>query len=202
MARPRKFDEDEALQKMVQVFWRHGFDATTIRMLEETTGIGVRGIANAFGDKEEIFLKVLGAYTQMAHGVINRVFNRPSLSAANMMFNRLARATDDPDDVNNCGCLMVNTVFELGRASPKVREAVEAYRLMWRDTFRAAIAADGVNKPDERAEFLLGLLWGGLSQVRLMGSTTAAAPMAQVAVETIDAWRRQGSRQSVQPNGF
>ena len=42
MARPRNFDETEALQKMVQVFWRHGYDATTTRMLEEATGIGVR----------------------------------------------------------------------------------------------------------------------------------------------------------------
>lgn len=189
MPRPRKFDETEALQKMVMVFWRNGFDATTTRMLEEATGIGVRGIANAFGDKEEIFLKVLAVYTEMARGVINQVFAPPRLEAAQMMFQGLAQATDDPEDVTNCGCLMVNTVFELGRASPKVREAVEDYRAMWREAFHAASVADGVSDPDSRAEFLLGLLWGALSQVRLMGSTTAAAPMAKVAVETIESWK-------------
>jgi len=191
MARPRKFDENEALQKMLRVFWRHGFDATTTRMLEDATGIGVRGIANAFGDKEEIFLKVLGAYTEIARGVVAQVFDPPRLEAAQMMFQSLAQATDDPDDVTNCGCLMVNTVFELGRASPRVRDAVEAYRSMWREAFRKAAIADRVSDPDARAEFLLGLLWGALSQIRLMGSTTAAAPMAQIAVETIEGWKRQ-----------
>jgi len=176
---------------MVQVFWRHGFDATTTRMLEEATGIGVRGIANAFGDKEEIFLKVLAVYTEMARGLIAEVFNPPCLEAAQMMFQGLAQETTDPEDVTNCGCLMVNTVFELGRASQKVRDVVEAYRTMWREAFHAAAVADGVDDADARAEFLLGLLWGALSQVRLMGSTTAAAPMAQIAVETIDTWKRK-----------
>lgn len=193
MARPRKFDEQEALQKMVQVFWRHGYDATTTRMLEEATGIGVRGIANAFGDKEDIFLKVLGVYTEMARGVIEQVFTPPRLEATQMMFQGLAQETNDPDDVTNCGCLMVNTVFELGRASPRVRAAVEAYRTMWRDAFHTALVADGVAAPEERAEFLLGLLWGALSQVRLMGATTAAAPMAKIAIETMETWKRESA---------
>ncbi len=189
MARPRNFDEDDALRKMVQVFWRHGFDATTTRMLEEATGIGVRGIANVFGDKEDIFLKVLNVYTEMARGMIAQVFDPPRLEAAQMMFQGLARETDDPEDVTNCGCLMVNTVFELGRASPRIRAAVEEYREMWRETFRAATEADGVSDPEARAEYLLGILWGALSQIRLMGSTTAAAPMARIAVETIEGWK-------------
>ncbi|WP_299971706.1 TetR/AcrR family transcriptional regulator [uncultured Roseobacter sp.] len=189
MARPRNFDEDEALQKMVQVFWRHGYDATTTRMLEEATGIGVRGIANVFGDKEDIFLRVLATYSEMARGVIGQVFDPPRLEAAQMMFQGLAQPTENEEDVTNCGCLMVNTVFELGRASPKIREAVEAYRTMWFDAFHAAAEADGVSDPRGKAEFLLGLLWGALSQIRLMGSTIAAAPMAQVAVETIDGWK-------------
>ncbi|MEM1362567.1 MAG: TetR/AcrR family transcriptional regulator [Pseudomonadota bacterium] len=193
MARPRKFDEQEALQKMVQVFWRHGYDATTTRMLEEATGIGVRGIANTFGDKEDIFLRVLGVYTEMARGVIEQVFAPPRLEAAQMMFQGLAQVATDPDDITNCGCLMVNTVFELGRASVRVREAVEAYRAMWREAFYMAAIADGVAEPEERAEFLLGLLWGALSQVRLMGATTAAAPMAKIAVETIETWKRDSA---------
>ncbi|MEM7488667.1 MAG: TetR/AcrR family transcriptional regulator [Pseudomonadota bacterium] len=190
MARPRNFDEAEALRQMVQVFWRHGYDATTMRMLEEATGIGVRGIANVFGDKEAIFLRVLSGYTEMARGVIGQVLEPPSLDGVEMLFGGLTRPTDDPDDVTNCGCLMVNTVFELGRASPPVRDAVEAYRLMWRDAFAACCAAERVADPQARGEYLLGLLWGALSQIRLGGTTLAAAPMATIAVETVRGWRR------------
>ena len=189
MGRPRNFDEAEALQGIMQVFWRYGFSATSTKMLEEATGIGVRGMANVFGDKEAIFLKALEAYHQMAAGLIAQIFAPPSLDAAIMLFTSLKTETDTPEDMANCGCLMVNTVFELGRTSDKIRKKVEVYRQMWRETFLQAAKNDGVTKPEERAEFLITLLWGALSQIRLSGSTTAAAPMADVAVETIKSWK-------------
>ncbi|WP_308916484.1 TetR/AcrR family transcriptional regulator [Jannaschia sp. LMIT008] len=191
MARPRNFDEDEALGAMVAVFWHHGYDATTMRMLEEATGIGVRGIANVFGDKEAIFLRVLATYHAQARGVVGAVLEPPSLDGVRMLFGSLA-APADGDDVRNSGCLMVNTVFELGRTSAPVREAVEAYRTMWRDAFAACCAAGGVDDPQARGEYLLGLLWGALSQIRLAGRTDAAAPMARIAVETVDGWAAAG----------
>lgn len=188
MARPRQFDEAEALQTMVQVFWRHGYDATTMRMLEEATGIGVRGIANVFGDKDAIFLRVLHAYTAMARGVIAQVFDPPRPASIEMLFHGLA-AEKDAGDPANYGCLMVNTVFGLARATPEIRAAVEEYRAMWRDAFAAAIEAGGIGQVKARAEFFVNLLWGALAQIRMAQSTTAAAPMADIAIETVKGWQ-------------
>lgn len=190
MARPRNFDEDEALAVMVQVFWRHGYDATTMRMLEEATGIGVRGIANVWGDKDAIFLRVLEAYTAMARGIIEDVFDPPSTAGVEVLFQGLAAPKDEGDPANY-GCLMVHTVFGLGRATSDMRDAVEAYRDMWLDAFRAALMADGIAQADARAEFLVNLLWGALAQIRLARSTVAAAPMTAVAVETVRRWRER-----------
>lgn len=191
MPRPRAFDEDEAMAAMLAVFWRHGFEATTYRMLERATGVRAKGLFNVFGDKDALFLRVLEVYRARAEALIAQAFDPPGLAAVEGLFGHLARPTEDPDDVANAGCLMVNTVFELGRASAPVRAAVDAYRAMWRDAFRAAIEADGVGDAERRAEFLLGLLWGALSQIRLAGRTDAAAPMAAVVVETVRGWRPQ-----------
>ena len=132
-------------------------------------------------------------YRAMAAGVIEQVFARPGTDAIATMFGAFARKTGDPEDIANAGCLMVNTVFELGRTRPAVREAVDAYREMWRATFEASLAADGVEDAASRAEFLVGALWGALSQIRLTGSTESAAPLAAVVVDTVRGWKREAA---------
>lgn len=189
MARPRTFDEDQAIQKAMLVFWRHGYDATTYQMIEKATGVGRRSLFNIFGDKDALFVRVLKIYRENAAGLISQLFNPPNAEAIITLFGSLGQPRDDPDPAN-AGCLMVNTVFELGRSSDPVRAEVDIYREMWRGAFQSALEASNTVDAAARAEFLLGLLWGALSQIRLSGQTSAAAPMAKVAIETIEAWLR------------
>jgi len=62
--RPRSFDELEALEKAIQVFWSKGYDGATIDDL--VAGMGVRrpSLYAVFGDKRAIFLRVLMAYAE------------------------------------------------------------------------------------------------------------------------------------------
>ena len=189
MGRPRQFDEDETLQAALTVFWRHGYEATTYKLLERATGVRGRSLINVFGDKDALFVRVLRHYRAMAEGVIGQVFATPGCDAIETMFGAFAKKTDDPEDVANAGCLMVNTVFELGRTRAAVREEVDAYRELWRSTFEGALVADGIEEAASRAEFLVGALWGALSQIRLTGSTESAAPLAAVTVDTVRGWR-------------
>lgn len=62
MARPREFDHDEVLDRAVDVFWRRGFEGTSIRDLEEATDLNRGSLYGAFGDKENLFLAVLDRY--------------------------------------------------------------------------------------------------------------------------------------------
>ena len=193
MGRPRQFDEDETLQAALMVFWRHGYEATTYKLLERATGVKGRSLINVFGDKDALFVRVLRHYRAMAAGIIEQVFATPGADAVATMFGAFARRTDDPEDIANAGCLMVNTVFELGRTRAAVRDEVDAYREMWRSTFEGALAADGVADAAARAEFLVGALWGALSQIRLTGSTESAAPLAAVVVDTVRGWKREAA---------
>jgi len=190
MARPRNFDEEQALQTAMVVFWKHGYDKTTYQLIEKATGVGRRSLVNIFGDKDKLFLRVLKIYRETAAGVIGQVFNPPSTQAIITLFRSLVDVREE-DDPSNAGCLMVNTVFELGKTSEPVRLEVDAYREMWRAVFEASLMASGVKDAKGRAEFLLGLMWGALSQIRLTGSTEAAQPMAKVAVETLESWINQ-----------
>jgi len=62
--RPRSFDETGALQKATQVFWSKGYDGVTIDDLVEGMGVGRPSLYAVFGDKREIFLRVLRAYAE------------------------------------------------------------------------------------------------------------------------------------------
>lgn len=188
MARPKSFDEDDVLQCAMMTFWRLGYDATTYKVLEQQTGVGVRSMHNTFGEKDELFLKSLETYHGMAKGLIDQIFDPPGLDAVEMMFTGMV-APKPSDDINNAGCLMVNTVFEIPDLPEPIDARIQAYRTMWIETFSAALRNDGVDQVEQRAEFLLGALWGVLSQIRLAGRTEAAADMAAVIVQTVQGWR-------------
>lgn len=185
--RPRNFNEQEVVAAMVKVFWKHGYERTTVRMLEEATGVGIRGIANVFGDKDAIFLRVLKAYTEQVGALIADVFDPPSISALHAFFENLGMQADD-DDPRNYGCLMVNTVLGINRMDAEPAKAVEDYRALWKLTFQRCLEVEQVPDADARAEFLVNLLWGALAQIRLAGSTSAARPMVKIASETIRGW--------------
>lgn len=188
MARPKSFDDAEVLQCAMMTFWRLGYDATTYKVLEQQTGVGVRSMHNTFGEKDELFLKSLETYHTMAKGILDQVFDPPGLAAIEMIFTGMV-APKPAGDVANAGCLMVNTVFEIPDLPAPIDARIQAYRAMWRDRFAAALRADGVDQADQRAEFLVGALWGVLSQIRLAGRTEAGSDMAAVIVQTVKGWR-------------
>jgi AcrR family transcriptional regulator len=61
--RPRGFDVDDTLDRALEVFWRHGFQGTSLSELTEATGLSKPSLYAAFGDKEALYLKALDRYT-------------------------------------------------------------------------------------------------------------------------------------------
>jgi TetR/AcrR family transcriptional repressor of nem operon len=190
MGRPRSFEESELLEEMMVAFWRHGYTATTYRSLETLSGVGKRSLANTFGEKDELFAAVLTRYHDMVADNIEKMFEPPSVDAIILAFERVS-STTDRDHVRSSGCLMVNTVFEIDEPTEGIGHQIAAYRRLWQSTFQQALESDDISNAEARAEFLVGSLWGALSQIRLAGDTTAAHPMASIVIETVRDWTRE-----------
>ena len=62
--RPRSFDETEALERAIQVYWSKGYDGVTIDDLVAGMGVGRPSLYSVFGDKRALFLRVLKAYAE------------------------------------------------------------------------------------------------------------------------------------------
>lgn len=62
--RPRIFNEEEALDAALALFWRNGYLGTSMTELTNAMGISKPSLYAAFGNKEELYLLALKHYRQ------------------------------------------------------------------------------------------------------------------------------------------
>src|SRR3954465_1947470 len=59
MARPRQFDEQEAVAQATYLFWRRGYNATSVRDLGAELHLTPTSLYRTFEDKHTLFLRAL-----------------------------------------------------------------------------------------------------------------------------------------------
>lgn len=62
MGRPAKFDRDEAVQAAMNLFWKHGYQANSVKALAESLGITRSSLYNTFRSREALFRAALDRY--------------------------------------------------------------------------------------------------------------------------------------------
>ncbi|MCS5717173.1 TetR/AcrR family transcriptional regulator [Herbiconiux sp. CPCC 205763] len=60
--RPREFALDDALDRAIEIFWRQGYEGTTLDDLTEAMKISRPSLYAAFGNKEETFKRAVERY--------------------------------------------------------------------------------------------------------------------------------------------
>jgi TetR/AcrR family transcriptional regulator, copper-responsive repressor len=60
--RPRAFDPDAVLEKVLKMFWERGFAATSLDDIALATGVSRPSLAAAFGDKQALYIKAMERY--------------------------------------------------------------------------------------------------------------------------------------------
>jgi len=62
MSRPRSIPEKEAIERALRLYWKKGYNRTSVADLGEAIGVGPSSIYNAFGSKHELFEKAMTQY--------------------------------------------------------------------------------------------------------------------------------------------
>jgi TetR/AcrR family transcriptional regulator, copper-responsive repressor len=60
--RPLKFDKNQALKSAMMLFWRNGYEGTSLSELTAAMNINRPSLYGTFGDKEKLFFQVLNLY--------------------------------------------------------------------------------------------------------------------------------------------
>ena len=82
LGRPREFDEDEALQRAMDVFWEAGFEGAGITALTQAMGIGRQSLYDTFGDKHALYLRAVDAYVRDRMGPVLELLEHPDAGRA------------------------------------------------------------------------------------------------------------------------
>ena len=124
MGKMPKYEMDEVLTKIMKQFWRHGYSATSIRDLEEATGLFRGSLYHAFGDKREMFFRSLRHYDRLhrAEPIAELEKDDSPRGAVLAVFN--AAASVALKGGSREGCLEVNAATELGAHDEEVASLV------------------------------------------------------------------------------
>ncbi|AQS69723.1 TetR/AcrR family transcriptional regulator [Streptomyces pactum] len=114
MARTKEFDPDAALRAALELFWRRGYEATSMSDLVGHLGIGRASIYATFGNKRELYLKALERYEQ---GLLPELLEElarpgPALPGVRSLVRRYA-AEATAAELRERGCFVTNTAAEL-----------------------------------------------------------------------------------------
>jgi AcrR family transcriptional regulator len=109
MARPKEFDQDQALRKAVRLFCQQGFAATSTDELMRVMDVGRQSMYDTFGDKRELFLKALEMYVTDSVSSINMELEKPG-SALAALRNALVSFAERNDLSSGEGCMGMNAI--------------------------------------------------------------------------------------------
>lgn len=112
MPRPKEFDRDQVLDLATDLFWRRGYEATSIGELVEALGIGRQSLYDTFGDKHALYLAALDRYRQRHGGMVGIVLEteQPLRRAMRSLFEGVIdHLLSDPEGK---ACMMVAAVSE------------------------------------------------------------------------------------------
>ncbi|MFI5803557.1 TetR/AcrR family transcriptional regulator [Streptomyces sp. NPDC051561] len=126
MARTKEFDPDAALQAALELFWRRGYEATSMANLVEHLGIGRASIYATFGNKHELYLKAVDRYSGERDPLLLTELSQPgsALPAVRAVVRRFASEAASPRHRLH-GCLITNTAAELAPHDPAAARRVE-----------------------------------------------------------------------------
>jgi TetR/AcrR family transcriptional repressor of nem operon len=65
MPRNVEFNEEAAIQKAMEIFWKKGYNGTSLRDLTEAMQINSSSLYNTIGDKQELFVRCVQHYTDL-----------------------------------------------------------------------------------------------------------------------------------------
>ncbi|NBC82886.1 MAG: TetR family transcriptional regulator [Bacteroidetes bacterium] len=167
MARNKAYSEEEVLGKAMEVFWKNGYEATSVRLLEKEMGINQFSIYSTFSSKKELFILSLKKYTEYVkvHRFHTLLKKDAGLKDLETFFHHFARKKRTEQHYR--GCLVVNTTGELGAKDPDIAKALSNYFGFIKNTIKQvlqnAVEAGELSANadiDKYSNYLLGVLQG------------------------------------------
>ena len=172
------------------VFWRKGFEGASLADLTEAMGINRPSLYAAFGNKEELFLKVLDRYGEQMCVMRKALAQSTARQVAEKLLYGVAKAQTDPNHPG--GCLNVSGALACGTEAETIKQELITRRAagetQLRKRFERARAEGDLPKgarPAQLARYLTTVTQGMAVQA---ASGASAEDLKQIAAMALKAW--------------
>ncbi|RJF69985.1 TetR/AcrR family transcriptional regulator [Rhodopseudomonas palustris] len=189
MGRPREFDVDSALDLALHVFWRKGYEGTSMSDLTEAMGITKPSLYAAFGNKEDLFRKALDRYVDGPGGYYQAGLDKPT--AREVVEHILLGAVDAMSDPSNPGCLAVQGALCCGETAETIKQELAARRAKTEQQLRDRLARSIVDgdlpataDADDLARYVSTILQGMAVQAAGGASRDQLGKLADMALRS------------------
>jgi AcrR family transcriptional regulator len=119
LGRPRAFNTEKALDQAVRVFWKHGYEGTSLPELTKAMGINRPSLYAAFGNKEALFRKAVDRYTEKSGALIREALAQPTARAVVERFLKAVILNSARGKIR--GCLLVQGALTCGDSADSIR---------------------------------------------------------------------------------
>jgi TetR/AcrR family transcriptional repressor of nem operon len=170
MARPKEFDQDQALRKAVRLFCQQGFAATSTDELMRVMNVGRQSMYDTFGDKRELFLKALEMYVTESVSSINMELEKPG-SALAAVRNALVSFAERNDLSSREGCMGMNAICEFDQRDADVTRIIQKAGRTQRQTLIRVLTrakCQGELRPDVDLDRMADFFESTLAGIRMM----------------------------------
>jgi len=176
ISRPREFDVDEAIRSSLEVFWRQGYDGTSMEDLLEATGLHKGSLYKAFGDKRSLYITCLDRYTSFLLDAWKktRAANASPRDALRQWFHGIVTFQGAFK-----GCFAGNSSAELASRDAEIAAMLRSFTAALRAGFASAIADGkqlGELRPDVDPNLAGELLVIFMFGLRVIGKHTPPTP--------------------------
>ncbi|KQS89663.1 MULTISPECIES: TetR/AcrR family transcriptional regulator [unclassified Rhizobium] len=190
MGRHREFDVEKALDGVLCVFWRKGYEGTSYADLTEAAGVERPALYSAFGNKEALFRKALARYYERHLHYLPEALEMSVARdvVAHILTNAVDLNTRFPE---HTGCFIINGVLAGSDDAESIRQALIEARaeaeMQLRERLERAKAEgdlDETASPATLAAFVLAVTHGIAVQAKAGFSRETLTAVAEQALST------------------
>jgi len=165
VARTKEFEPLEALDAAMELFWRKGYEAASMRELLDAMDIGRGSFYDTFGDKHTLFLSAIDRFQEVRTLWVGEALRGKGLDGIQEVFRRSLDGLYRFQPPR--GCLLANSAVELAPHDPEVAARISDYIGSTEDALQGALerARDRGEMPSDSdpralARFLVNTLHG------------------------------------------
>jgi len=171
IGRPLEFNPDHALDAAMQLFWRKGYESSSLQDLLGTMGLSKSSFYQTFTSKHVLFQQCIQHYRQSLTDEMQVQLQKTGSGKTfiTTLFHNVSNETTGPDARR--GCLLMNTASEFAQSDPDIAKLVSSSIDKFTNVFELAIQQaqqQGDISSDKDSQTLATYLVSSMSGLRNM----------------------------------